>query len=238
MGNPVSTNLQGQAPVAPDPDPVQPGQEQEPLEDNDRPVTKAELDAAMLQNQRQAQSLVDKAQANTQKRISAALAQVDATAALAKDAGTPIPDAQLKAMKDLAREKVLNSTDQQPAGQPANQQANQQAPVGADLVAQEVMAKQEQAGIFLETNDPELQTIIVDKGLSIYFKSIDDALAAKAARLASPQPNPPAAPAAGAARMTLRGSPPPANRIANITDSAQLYELGEQQIRSGKARRR
>jgi hypothetical protein len=234
MATPVNTPLTGPAPIAPEPDQQAAGQ-QEPAEGSDQYVTKAELDAALLQNQRLAQSLVDKAQANTQKRISEALANVDRTAALAKDAGTPIPDAQLKAMKDLAREKVLNDPDQNTGQQGGQQQ--QQLPPGADVVAAEVQAKQVQAGIFLEQNDPELQTIIVDQGLSIYFKSIDEALATKAARLASPQPNQSAA-LNTAGRTVVRGSPPNPNRIANITDSAQLYEMGEQEIRSGKARKR
>lgn len=236
MATPVNPPLQGQALQVPETDQQIDGQPQVTEEDGDRPVTKAEMDAALLVNRREAQSLVDKAQANTQRRVSEALANVDRTAELAKKAGTPIPDAQLKSMKDLARDQVLNEPDRPAAGQQGVQQANQQLPPGADVVAAEVQAKQVQAGMFLEQNDPELQTVIVDRGLSIYFKSIDDALAAKAARVTS-NPNQPAAPGA-IGRTVVRGSPPNPNRIANITDSAKLYEMGEQEIRSGKQRKR
>ena len=193
-------------------------------------VSKA-LSGARQDIGRQLQSQLDKRDAGLRKQIEALRQQSTQIADAAKATGLKEDQAKQlgKAFFD-AQLDALMAEQQQPT-QPKGQ-GSPTGPAGIDdeqaAYTQYVtgLGDRLRKAAGLEYTDPEMKTIITDRGEQAYFDSIEAAGQAKAERVKreAQQGRPARSPGLG-----TDGGSAPRNAIAHITDPDTLYELAEKE---------
>lgn len=222
---PVAFQGPGQAPEIPSPQPV----EGEQGKATPEYVTKEEAQRlakeAAAEALRQAQSLFDKGNDRTMKKVQADLQNLSKSLDLQRKAGIEVSPEQEETLRQRVISQVLSAPDQ-PESPPATQAAQAQAPAKPaeelDPINAEARKMEAAAGVVVAEDDPEFKTIIVNRSGYEFLKSVEAAIAAKKERLGMPPEN--AIPNLGGG--TNNADP---NPIKNITNPDKLIKMGYEQ---------
>lgn len=225
--------------------------EPKPIETKDEQpfVTREELAQALIQRDQRFvetlnardKALLQRAGRSATARARNAITAYHASLEAQKAAGIDVTPAQQAAVEDrIIKDAILKEEGETPPGQAQAGQAGSQA-TGEQQWAEYLLRQQQAvfrgAGATVVSGDPEYQDILdewrnPDATEESFLDVSADAAKKKAARLAQEAETKRARTPTGGAG----GSAKP-NKIANINDSAKLYEMGDEEIRQQSAKR-
>jgi hypothetical protein len=175
-------------------------------------VTRADLEAAMRQAIKEAQSMMDKKDDTTVKAVNAKLADLDQRILALRAAGYNMTEADVKAAKDLAVRQVLMEGGQQ-AGQPVPQPGE-----NFDNVNRQAEAIFKRYGIIVTAEDDEAKEVDMSSP-EAFIASLPDAAMKKKARLA--QASGPTAPPEARMPGNTASGPPVGDEVAQLTQELE-----------------
>ena len=177
--------------------PGQASQDGAPVEGTAQPVTLEQVQALLQefgktieqkvldQAVRRSQSLVDKADRRITERLRQEFQSLDKTVELLKGLGVEIDPAMVERAKQVKLIQEFQGQEQLPGEDSRPQESQPTEPdFGGSPAVAAAWQMQQEAGVFIEDNDPEVAMLKLDGTVTEMLTSLSKAIEAKKARLA------------------------------------------------------